>query len=80
MTLDLTDDEAHALAKHLQSAIDNDSFPFAPRLDPKAILANPGSSPRRTVGVAAGAAAATVAGDGAGGALRMPDQSIDLCA
>jgi hypothetical protein len=40
MTLDLTDDEARALARHLQQAIDYDPFPFAPRLDPlKAILA-----------------------------------------
>ena len=40
MTLDLTDDEAHALAKHLRQAIDYARFPMAPRLDPlKAILA-----------------------------------------
>jgi hypothetical protein len=40
MTLDLTDDEAAALAKHLRHAIDYDRYPLAPRLDPlKAILA-----------------------------------------
>jgi hypothetical protein len=40
MTLDLTDDEAAALAKHLRHAIEYDPFPYAPRLDPlKAILA-----------------------------------------
>ena len=40
MTLDLTDDEARALAAHLRHALEYDPFPFAPRLDPlKAILA-----------------------------------------
>ncbi len=40
MTLDLTDDEARALAKHLRQALDETRFPLAPRLDPlKAILA-----------------------------------------
>ena len=40
MTLDLTDDEAAALAKHLRQAIDDARYPLAPRLDPlKAILA-----------------------------------------
>ena len=40
MTLDLTDDEAFAFAKHLRQAIDNHSYPLALRLDPlKAILA-----------------------------------------
>jgi hypothetical protein len=40
MTLDLPDDEAAALAKHLRQAIDYARYPFAPRLDPlKAILA-----------------------------------------
>jgi hypothetical protein len=40
MTLDLTDEEAAALAKHLLDAIDYARYPFAPRLDPlKAILA-----------------------------------------
>jgi hypothetical protein len=34
MTLDLTDDEARALAKHLRQALDYDPYPFAPRLDP----------------------------------------------
>jgi hypothetical protein len=33
MTLDLTDDEAAALAKHLQQAIDYARYPFAPQLD-----------------------------------------------
>lgn len=40
MTLDLTDDEARALAKHLRQTLDNHRYPLAPRLDPlKAILA-----------------------------------------
>ena len=40
MTLDLTEDEATALAKLLGDAIDYARYPFAPRLDPlKAILA-----------------------------------------
>ena len=40
MTLDLTDEEAAALTKHLRQAIDYARFPLAPRLDPlKAILA-----------------------------------------
>jgi hypothetical protein len=40
MTLDLTDDEAAALAKHLRHAIDEARYPLAPWLDPlKAILA-----------------------------------------
>ncbi len=40
MTLDLTDDEARVLAKHLRRTIDDDPFPLAPRLDPlKAVLA-----------------------------------------
>lgn len=40
MNLDLTDDEARALAKHLRQAVDYDPYPLAPRLDPlKAILA-----------------------------------------
>jgi hypothetical protein len=40
MTLDLTDDEAAALAKHLRQAIDNHRYPLAPRLDPlKSVLA-----------------------------------------
>jgi hypothetical protein len=40
MTLDLTDEEAAALTKHLRQAIDYDPYPLAPRLDPlKAILA-----------------------------------------
>jgi hypothetical protein len=40
MTLDLTDEEAAALTKHLRQAIDYNPYPFAPRLDPlKAILA-----------------------------------------
>jgi hypothetical protein len=30
MTLDLTDDEAHALAKHLRQAIDRAPYPLAP--------------------------------------------------
>jgi len=39
MTLDLTEDEARALAKHLRQALDHDPYPLAPRLDPlKAIL------------------------------------------
>ena len=40
MMLDLTDDEARALAKHLRQTIDYARFPLAPRLDPlKSILA-----------------------------------------
>lgn len=40
MILDLTDEEAAALAKHLRQSLDYDRYPFAPRLDPlKAILA-----------------------------------------
>jgi hypothetical protein len=40
MTLDLTDDEAHALAKHLRQALEFDPYPLALRLDPlKTILA-----------------------------------------
>ena len=40
MTLDLTDEESTALAKHLRHALDYDPYPLAPRLDPlKAILA-----------------------------------------
>ncbi len=39
MTLDLTDDEAAALAAHLRRTIENDRFPLAPRLAPlRAIL------------------------------------------
>jgi hypothetical protein len=40
MTLDLTEDEARALAKHLRQGLDYDPFPLAPQPDPlKAILA-----------------------------------------
>ena len=40
MTLDLTDEEAAALTKHLRQAIDDARYPLAPRLNPlKAILA-----------------------------------------
>lgn len=40
MTLDLTDEEAAALARHLRQTLDYTRFPYAPRLDPlKAILA-----------------------------------------
>ena len=40
MTLDLTDEEAAALTRHLRQTIDYTRFPYAPRLDPlKAILA-----------------------------------------
>jgi hypothetical protein len=40
MTLELSDEEAAALARHLRHAIDDARFPYAPRLDPlKAILA-----------------------------------------
>jgi hypothetical protein len=34
MTLDLTDDEPRALAKHLRQTIDNHRYPLVPRLDP----------------------------------------------
>jgi hypothetical protein len=37
--LELTDEEAAALARHLRDALDYARYPFAPRLDPlKAIL------------------------------------------
>jgi hypothetical protein len=40
MTLNLTDDEARALTKHLRQTLDDHRYPLAPRLDPlKAILA-----------------------------------------
>jgi hypothetical protein len=40
MHLDLTDEEAAALTKHLRQALDYHRYPLAPRLDPlKAILA-----------------------------------------
>jgi len=40
MTLDLSKDEARALADHLKHRLDADPFPFAPKLTPlKAILA-----------------------------------------
>jgi hypothetical protein len=40
MTLDLTDEEAAALTKHLREAIEYARYPLAPRLDPlKSILA-----------------------------------------
>jgi hypothetical protein len=40
MHLDLSDDEAAALTKHLRQALDYARYPLAPRLDPlKAILA-----------------------------------------
>jgi hypothetical protein len=40
MTLDLSDEEAAALTRHLREALDYARYPLAPRLDPlKAILA-----------------------------------------
>ncbi|MBV8736834.1 MAG: hypothetical protein JO007_06180 [Alphaproteobacteria bacterium] len=40
MILDLTDEEAAALARYLRRNLDDEQFPSAPRLDPpKAILA-----------------------------------------
>ncbi len=49
MTLDLTDDEKHALAGFLRSTIENARYPLSPRLAPlKAILAKlepPGPRP-----------------------------------
>lgn len=60
MTLDLTEDEATALAKHLGDAIDYARYPFAPRLDPlKAILAKLEPLPPRQAG--AGSALARAA-------------------
>ena len=41
MTLDLTDDEASALAKHLQQAIDEVRCPLAPRTSHR-VLTKPG--------------------------------------
>jgi hypothetical protein len=39
MTLDLTDEEAVALARYFRQKLDDERFLFAPRLDPlKAIL------------------------------------------
>jgi hypothetical protein len=37
-TLDLTDDEARALAKHLRQTIDYARFPLVPRLDPQKVI------------------------------------------
>ncbi len=34
MTLDLTDQEAAALARHLRQTLDYTRYPFAPRLEP----------------------------------------------
>lgn len=40
MTLDLTDEEAAELVRYLRQELDDERFPFAPRLDSlKAILA-----------------------------------------
>ena len=40
MNLDLSDEEAAALTKHLRQALDEARYPLAPRLDPlKAVLA-----------------------------------------
>jgi hypothetical protein len=40
MTIELTDEEAAALARYLRQKVDDEHFPLAPRLDPlKAILA-----------------------------------------
>jgi hypothetical protein len=40
MTLDLTDEEAAALTKHLRQVFDYARYPLAPRLDPlKSVLA-----------------------------------------
>ena len=40
MVLELSDEEAAALTRHLRHAIDDARFPYAPRLDPlKSILA-----------------------------------------
>jgi hypothetical protein len=42
MKLELTDDEAGALAKHIRRTLDNGPFSLSPRLDPlKAILPKP---------------------------------------
>lgn len=60
MILDLTDEEAKALAKHLRDTIDYARYPFAPRLDPlKAILAKlepPAPRPEPPPPLTAGAA------------------------
>jgi hypothetical protein len=48
MNLDLSDDEADALAQHLKRAIDSDRYPLSPRLAPlKAILAKLRPEPAR---------------------------------
>jgi hypothetical protein len=40
MVLELSDDEAAALARHLRQALNNHRYPLAPRLDPlKSVLA-----------------------------------------
>jgi hypothetical protein len=39
MILELSDEEVAGLARHLRHTLDDDPFPFAPRLDPiKAVL------------------------------------------
>jgi len=48
MTIDLSEEEVRALAKHLRQPIDYDRYPLAPRLDPlRAILAKLDPSPPR---------------------------------
>jgi hypothetical protein len=40
MILELSDDEAAALTRHLRQALDYDPYPLAPRIDPlKSVLA-----------------------------------------
>jgi len=56
MHLDLTDEEARALARHLRDALDYSRYPFAPRRDPlKAILAKLDPPKPRPATVAAAA-------------------------
>jgi hypothetical protein len=50
MNLDLSDDEAAALARSLRRMIDEDRYPLSPRLAPlKVFLAKPEPEPSRQV-------------------------------
>jgi hypothetical protein len=71
MNLDLTDEEAAALTRHLLQALDYDPYPFAPRLDPlKSVLpkARPAKAATGTVAAGAGTCGAkgSVARNGGG--------------
>jgi hypothetical protein len=67
--LDLSDDEAAALTKHLRQAIDEARYPLVPRLDPlKAILDPPAPQPEPLLPLKPGMGQAM--GKGGGGAKR----------